>query len=526
MTYEGYVFLVCLIVFLTFTILFTFVIALIVKMKLKMIRNGLEDEEIKKEEENKANASRFGLILSKTITSVFIVVLAVAFAFSLYLNFTEGKAANGIPSLKVVRTSSMSEKNKNNKYLFDNSLDNQIQAFDMIVTRHLPKEEDLKLYDIVVYKKGDAYIIHRIIGIEEPNEKHPNCRQFLLQGDANYIPDEFPVLYDQMIGIYQGERIPYVGTIVLFLQSPAGYLCLLLVAFAIIATPLVEKKLEKEKRARLSLAVTTEIAVTNIATCETLQEITFSDNETEESILSAEELLANWHAQLVYVLSQIKNVNREISRSGEIYRKGKDFVAKLSIKDKYLFAELDLNANDYQSKLYDFNDVAGVNAKVECKILTRQNLENVKKILATYGKNIQLEMPKDVVIDIPTVSDFDRLKNKTPLTFKQKLRRLSLEKKEIIKDIVKILEEKPKVSKWESKKGLTFKSGRRPLVKIAIKGKSIYTYLAVDPKEYVLSKYGIKDVSNVKAHKDYPSECKITSSRKLKYLKEIINEKI
>ncbi len=524
MTYEGYVFLVCLIVFLTFTILFTFVIALIVKMKLKMIRNGLEDEEIKKEEENKANASRFGLILSKTITSVLAIVLAVAFAFSLYLNFTEGKAANGIPSLKVVRTSSMAEKNKNNKYLEKNSLDDQIQAFDMIVTRHLPSEEDLKLYDIVVYKKGDTYIIHRIVGIEEPNEKHPDCRHFLLQGDANVVPDEFPVLYSQMIGIYQGERIAYVGTIVLFLQSPAGYLCLLLVAFAIIATPLVEKKLEKEKKARLSLAPTTLIAVTQTIATEV---INGEETDFEEIPLPTEQQVEDWYKQLVYVLSQIKDINREVSKSGETYRKSKEFVAKLSLRGKNLFAELDLNANDYQSKLYDFDDVAGVKASAECKISTRQNLENVKKILATYGKNVSLNMPAEgITIDIPTVSEFDKLKKKKPLSFKQKLRRLSPEKKEIIKDIVKILEEKPKVSKWESKKGLTFKSGRKPLVKIAIKGKSIYTYLAVDPKEYTLSKYGVKDVSSVKAHKDYPSECKITSNRKLKYVKEIIKDKI
>jgi hypothetical protein len=112
-------------------------------------------------------------------------------------------------------------------------------------------EEDLELYDIVVYKRDDMYIIHRIVGIEEPNEKHPNERYFLLQGDAVGSSDPFPVLYSQMQGIYKGERIPYVGSFIMFLQSPAGWLCMLLVVFVMIVTPIVERILDREKRARL-----------------------------------------------------------------------------------------------------------------------------------------------------------------------------------------------------------------------------------------------------------------------------------
>ena len=97
------------------------------------------------------------------------------------------------------------------------------------------------------------YVIHRIVGIEEPNEKHPNERQFLLQGDAVENPDRFPVLYSQMQGIYEGERMPYIGSFLLFLQSPAGWLCVLLVVFTIIITPIVEKLIENEKRKRLAL---------------------------------------------------------------------------------------------------------------------------------------------------------------------------------------------------------------------------------------------------------------------------------
>ena len=63
--------------------------------------------------------------------------------------------------------SSMEEKNTKNSYLFNNNLNNQISAFDLITMYKIPKEEDLKLYDIVIYEVDGILVIHRIVGIEE-----------------------------------------------------------------------------------------------------------------------------------------------------------------------------------------------------------------------------------------------------------------------------------------------------------------------------------------------------------------------
>ena len=115
----------------------------------------------------------------------------------------------------------------------------------------LPKEEDLQLYDIVVYEVDGILIMHRIVGIEEPCYDHPNQRWFLLQGDAVANPDRFPVKYSQMKAIYRGERIPFIGSFVAFMQSPAGWLCIFLVILAVIITPILEKKLLETKKQRL-----------------------------------------------------------------------------------------------------------------------------------------------------------------------------------------------------------------------------------------------------------------------------------
>lgn len=250
-SFETYVLSLCVIVFVLLTAMFSYLIGTITKQEIELIRAGHRDEKIRQEYERKSSigsrAARWG---SRVLSLLLCLIFTTVFGVAVYIRANDDRPANGIPSIKVVKSSSMAEKNEKNKYLFDHQLDDQIQMFDVVICRHLPAEEDLKLYDVVVYKQDDMYVIHRIVGIEEPNESHPNERHFLLQGDAVGRPDQFPVLYSQMQGIYQGTRIPYIGSFVMFLQSPAGWLCMLLVVFAMIVSPIVEKVLDNAKKER------------------------------------------------------------------------------------------------------------------------------------------------------------------------------------------------------------------------------------------------------------------------------------
>ena len=248
---EVYSFILCLIVFTAFTTLFSYMIYKITSMELTMIYNGVLDERVERQHGKNERIQKTFNIIGKFFSLIICLALCVAFAFSVYMNITEDKAANGIPSIKVVKSASMAEKYEGNSYLFDNNLNDQLQTFDLIITRHIPDENELKLYDIVVYEQDDMQIIHRIVAIEEPNKDHPNERYFLLQGDAVEYPDKFPVRYSQMRGIYRGERIPMVGSFVMFLQSPAGWLCILLALVATIATPIIERKISEAEESRM-----------------------------------------------------------------------------------------------------------------------------------------------------------------------------------------------------------------------------------------------------------------------------------
>ena len=250
--FEIYQFVLCFITFALMTGLFSVLLIHLYKSNNRLIEAGLNDEKIKKEylDKQAKRTSVISKIIDKVVLGICCAVIFSAFAFSLIVTVNEGKVIKGVPSISVVKSESMSYVNEKNKYVKADQDLLSIDMFDVVFISALPKEEDLKVNDIVIYETDGYLVIHRIVGIEEPNQSHSE-RYFILHGDANEVPDKFPVRYNQMKGIYTGKRIPLVGSFVLFLQSPAGYLCIILVLFAIIVTPIMEKKIEYKKIERL-----------------------------------------------------------------------------------------------------------------------------------------------------------------------------------------------------------------------------------------------------------------------------------
>lgn len=249
--YDWYIFFLCLVVFTLLTGLFSVMLHYIIKMTIKAIKHGLEDARITKEYEKGKTRGCLTDLLCRVVTWVFVAIFFLAFAVSVFVQIS-GKHVGGGFSPKVVLSASMSFQHEHNTYLQQYGLNDQIDTFDLVFLERLPEEAELELYDIVVYEYHGELIIHRIVGIEEPNEAHPDCRHFMLRGDASKYSDEYPVLYEQMRACYRGKHIKFVGSFFAFMQSPAGYLCILLVLFALFATPIAEKKLLRAKLERLT----------------------------------------------------------------------------------------------------------------------------------------------------------------------------------------------------------------------------------------------------------------------------------
>lgn len=253
--YDIYVNVLCLITYIMFVSISVLCVTVIAKLSIKVIRSGAEDQRIFREyrlNKKLEKVNDFTKNIIYLFSSVVFIGLLLVFVLSLIIQYNGDVPINEyIPVYRVVQTGSMSKKHEKNTYLVEHNLNDQFQAFDIIETKKLPDEMDLEIFDIVVYELDDILIVHRIIGIEEPNEKHPDSRLFLLQGDANEVADKKTVTYSQMKAIYTGERIPYIGSFILFMQSPIGWLCILFAVVAIIVTPIIDSKIEKEKERRL-----------------------------------------------------------------------------------------------------------------------------------------------------------------------------------------------------------------------------------------------------------------------------------
>lgn len=551
--FELYIFALCLIVFILLTTTFTAFVVCLVRMYLKMTHAGVNDEKIKKEflKEQGKKPSIFGQIIDKGVLVLSCAILFMMFAFGAFVSAGEGKRVGHMPALNVVQSGSMSYVNKNNKYVKPGHADNQMQMFDLIFISKLPKEEELRVNDVVVYETNGVLVIHRIVGIEAPNEKHPDETYFLLHGDANEVADKFPVRYNQMRGIYKGHRIPFVGSFVLFMQSPAGYLCVLLVIFALIATPIAEKKIQKAKEARLyAMGLLGQPKLEELAVAQNGEVFTeFIAAEIDDGMESEEEMLETsrfagfgesksfvqklalsknvvkyMYSDVLAALARIENISVVRSKKGETYRVGSKRICKIAFRGKTLNIYLALKPADFENTKYIFEDVSDKNGYRSCpmriKLTSARQVRWTKELLAKLCENNGFRMEKEPVTDTSALfSSFKKSKS-----FFYKLRTGDAALKDRYKKLVQALKEIPKVRVIRSKKGETYRSGNKGICKLAIRGKTLNVYFALNPKDYENTKYIFKDVSHSKAYEKYAMRIKLTSDRQVKWAIELIAE--
>lgn len=250
--FDFYVFMVCFVAFIATFVVLSILLFFIIRQELKAIKFGMIDEQLVREHMDGLDKGFRPWTIVYLVFSVLTILAVILLAWTFTVRFRDPKVVGPGSVPRVVLSDSMSEKRDTNTYLEENGLDDQFDTFDLIFTEELPGEFELELYDIVVYKyKDETYIVHRIIGIEEPNENHPDHRLFQLRGDAVKYSDDRPVEYSQMMSIYRGERIQYVGSFIHFMQSPAGYLCILLMVVGFILTPIIDVLIKIAKKKRL-----------------------------------------------------------------------------------------------------------------------------------------------------------------------------------------------------------------------------------------------------------------------------------
>ena len=107
-------------------------------------------------------------------------------------------------------------------------------------------------------------------------------------------------------------------------------------------------------------------------------------------------------------------------------------------------------------------------------------------------------------------------------SFVAKLCQLDNETKEWYSSLKNDLLSYEKVKERVSWRRETYRVGRIPVARIAVRGKTLCLFLAVEPLGYNGTKYSVEDVSNVANTVDTPTMYRIKSARRLKYAKEMI----
>lgn len=213
------------------------------KRDIELIDRALNDKS-----EKASRRKKISSVVKTVVFVVFLVLVVPLFVFSLVNRFADGKPVFG-KSIMVVASGSMSEKNEANGYLVTNDLNNQFAQYDIIVLEQVVSVDELSVYDVIAYRNDAGInVIHRI------REKVASGEQtkFITRGDANNADDKYQPSFDDVLGVYRGARLPFVGMFVMFLQSYAGIITVISLFYCLFMIDYVYRKIEKCEDKRIS----------------------------------------------------------------------------------------------------------------------------------------------------------------------------------------------------------------------------------------------------------------------------------
>lgn len=239
------VFYIVLTILLIIALIVVFFLVYERNTNIKEIKAGELDSELIYDRHIELEKRKKHKILKKSLDiglDVLIVLLGV-----LFVTGTVDKIINtsALPLKSVVIASgSMSVKNEENDYLFENKLDNQIQVNDLIFLTKVESLDEIELYDIICYLNEDNLrIVHRVVEIHDTYLK--------TRGDANNATDLMNITLDRVVGKYNGAKIPGIGSFTFFITSDYGIATISIIFVLSLVYYFVKSSIEKEEDKRI-----------------------------------------------------------------------------------------------------------------------------------------------------------------------------------------------------------------------------------------------------------------------------------
>lgn len=114
------------------------------------------------------------------------------------------------------------------KTVLSGSMEPDIQTGSIIAVEPIEGDErnELKNGDVITFMESEEKLVtHRIIDVKGSGENVI----YTTKGDNNNAPDTNPVLAENVVAVYDGFTIPYLGYISSFAQSPNGSIAFLII---------------------------------------------------------------------------------------------------------------------------------------------------------------------------------------------------------------------------------------------------------------------------------------------------------
>lgn len=251
---------------LCFSVVFTFLFRSYFKREIDGVKKGYYDIDLFVEEEQNKEKGKGHKVLDisfKVVQYVFLGAIAFLFLASVYERVSGGRILIGDSTAYVIASGSMSEKNRENGYLYDPvlqeqyDLDNQFNTYDVIGITRYASQDDVSLYDVVAFTSNTGTtIVHRIVEIENID----GTDFYITRGDSNGAAETDDnsfygdyLSYESIIGYYNGFRIPAVGAFVIFLQSGAGIVTIVSIIYCFLMFEFYRNRLDKATEERRTL---------------------------------------------------------------------------------------------------------------------------------------------------------------------------------------------------------------------------------------------------------------------------------
>lgn len=114
------------------------------------------------------------------------------------------------------------------------SMEPEIKKGDLIIAKEYnPNKRELKEDDVISFyteiQNQRVVITHRIEHIININ----GMVSYVTKGDNNKISDENQVATGDIVAVWDGFRVPYLGTLLTFLKTKTGFVCFVILPLAL-----------------------------------------------------------------------------------------------------------------------------------------------------------------------------------------------------------------------------------------------------------------------------------------------------